>query len=417
MLRLFYNLLWYPALPIALLYSRSGDSRGLRERLGTAAPRLDGTGLRLWVHAASVGEIESIQGIAARLLRDTPGSAAVVTTMTVAGRDIARRRMPRAMAWMLAPLDCPLTVRTFLRRVRPTLVLVAETELWPNYFFEAHRAGARIAIVNGRLSERSLRRYRRARSLFGRALGCADLVMVQTSSDAARFALLGVRSDRIVVTGNTKFDPDAGAEMPLRRELESFASGRPILIAGSTAPGEERIVVDAYLRLRERFPALALIVAPRHLGRSVEVERIATAAGLRPIRASDRVSDGAADMMILDTMGELRALYRRAAIAFVGGSLTAERGGQNPAEPAAASVPVLFGPYHENQRETAAALIAEGGARIVSSGDELVSAVTEWLADEAARQEAGRRARRCIERLSGGVRVSLMRLRGLANLG
>ncbi len=416
MLTLLYNLLWYPALPFALLYSHGAGARGFRERLGVAAPRLAAEGLRLWVHAASVGEIEAVQGVATRLLRDAPGSAAVVTTMTVAGRDSARQRMPRAAACLLAPLDCPLSVRAFVRRVRPGLVLVAETELWPNYFFEAHRAGARIAIVNGRLSDRSLARYRRMRPLFGRALGCADLVMAQTADDAGRFAQLGVPRDRLVVTGNTKFDPDAAVGTPLRRELESFAAGRPILIAGSTGPGEEQIIVAAYLRLRERFPALALIVAPRHLARACEAWQVVAAAGLRAVRASAGRSDAGADVMILDTMGELRALYRRAAVAFVGGSLSAGRGGQNPAEPAAASVPVLLGPYYESQRETASALIAAAGARVAGGADEIAAAAAQWLADEAARREAGRRARQCIERLSGGISASLMHLRALANL-
>jgi 3-deoxy-D-manno-octulosonic-acid transferase len=416
MARLLYNLLWYPALPFALLYSHAVDAQEFRERIGIAAPRLVSKAQRLWVHAASVGEIEAVHAIATRLLRAAPGSAAVVTTMTPAGRVVARHRMPRATAWMLAPLDCPSTVRAFLARVRPTLLMVAETELWPNYFLEAHRAGARIAIVNGRLSERSLARYRRMRSLFGRALECADLVLAQTAADAERFAQLGAARERIAVTGNTKFDPDAAAETPLRRELASFAAGRPILIAGSTAAGEEEVVLDAYLKLRAGFPALALVVAPRHLVRARDVERMIAATGLAHVRASDLAPNAAADIMLLDTMGELRGLYRRAAVAFVGGSLVLDRGGQNPAEPAAASVPVLFGPHHQNQSETAAALIAGDGAQIVSSADEMVRACAGWLGDEQARSTAGRRARECIERLSGGVNASLMRLRGLINL-
>jgi 3-deoxy-D-manno-octulosonic-acid transferase len=416
MARLLYNLIWYPALPFALLYSRAVDARGFRERMGIAAPRLSANAPRLWVHAASVGEIEAVHAIATRLLRGAPTSAAVVTTMTAAGREVARHRMPRAAAWLLAPLDCPLSVRAFLARVRPTLVLVAETELWPNYFFEAHRAGAKIAIVNARLSERSLARYRRMRSLFGRALECADLVLAQTDGDAARFAQLGVAHDRIAVTGNTKFDPDAATEAPLRRELASFAAGRPILIAGSTAAGEEEVVLNAYLKLRARFPALALIIAPRHLVRARDVERMIAATGLNHVRASDCAPGATADIMLLDTMGELRGLYRRGAVAFVGGSLVAERGGQNPAEPAAASVPVLFGPHHQNQSETAAALIAEEGAQIVSSADEMAQAAAKWLDDEQGRRAAGRRARECIDRLSGGVNASLMRLRALINL-
>jgi 3-deoxy-D-manno-octulosonic-acid transferase len=411
-----YNLLWYPVLPFVLLAANGADAQGSRERLGIAAPRLDSSGFRIWAHASSVGEIEAIQSVLARLLRETPGARAVITSMTPAGRDVARRRIAKAAACLLAPLDCPSTVRAFLARVRPNLVLIAETELWPNYFFQAKHAGARVAIINGRISERSLARYRRVQSLFGGALKCADLVMVQSEAEAAHFAELGVERARIVVTGNTKFDPDAAAELPLRRELREFAGERPILIAGSTAPGEEEILLDAYEKLRAEFPQLALILAPRHLVRVPEVEKTVAERALDYVRASAGARDTRADVMIVDTMGELRALYRRGAVAFVGGTLVDGRGGQNPAEPAALRVPVLFGPHYENQRETASALIAGGGARVVSNADEIVRAAAKWLGNDEARRAAGKSARGCIERLSGGVSASLMHLRGLINL-
>ncbi len=410
-----YNLLWYPALPFAMLASRGADPQGMRERMGIAAPRLENQGLRLWAHASSVGEVEAIKSVVSRLLREAPHSAAVVTAMTAAGRDVARRRMPQAASCVLAPLDCPLSVRAFLRRVRPNLVIITETELWPNYFFESRKLGAKIAVVNGRMSERSLARYSRLRSLFGAALKCADIIMVQSEADAARFESLGVSRGRIAVTGNTKFDPDAAAEMPLRRELVSFAANRPIVIAGSTAPGEEEVLLNAYIVLRDEFPGLALIIAPRHLARVPEVERVVAESGLKYLRASASGASDGADIMILDTMGELRALYRRASVAFVGGTLTPDRGGQNPAEPASVSVPVLFGPYYENQRETAAALVSEGGARVVSNADEIIRAAAKWLGNEEARRSAGRSARGCIEHLSGGVNASLTRLRSLIN--
>ncbi len=411
-----YNLLWYPALPFALLASHGADAQGSRERLGIAAPCLDSPSLRIWAHVSSVGEVEAIHGILLRLLRDAPGASVVVTAMTTAGRDVARRRIPRAAACLLAPLDCRSTVRAFLRRVRPGLVLIAETELWPNYFFEAHAAGAKIAIVNGRISERSLRRYRWLRPLFDGALRCADLVMVQSQTDGDRFAQLGVAGERIAVTGNTKFDPDAADEMVLRRELKEFAGERPIFIAGSTAAGEEEIVLDAYLRLRGEFPSLALILAPRHLVRVPEVEKAVAEKSIAYVRASTAGRPDRADVMILDTMGELRALYRRAAVAFIGGTLAPGRGGQNPAEAASASVPILLGPHYENQRETAGALLAAGGARVVRDAGEMVAAVSGWLGDDDARRGAGKSARATIERLSGGVKASLLRLRALINL-
>jgi 3-deoxy-D-manno-octulosonic-acid transferase len=227
---------------------------------------------------------------------------------------------------------------------------------------------------------------------------------------------MGAERGRIVVTGNTKFDPDAAAEMPLRRELQEFAGERPIFIAGSTAAGEEEVILSAYQELRKEFPSLALILAPRHLVRVPEVEKIVAERSLKYIRASAGRFDATADVMILDTMGELRPLYRRATVAFVGGTLNEVRGGQNPAEPASVSVPVMFGPSYENQQETASALIAAGGARVVNTSEEIVRVASKWLANDEARRSAGSAARECIMQLSGGVAISLMHLRTLLTL-
>jgi 3-deoxy-D-manno-octulosonic-acid transferase len=416
LLHALYNFLWYPALPFALLASNGADARGLRERLGIAAPRPESSALRIWAHASSVGEIEAIHSVMMRLMRDAPAAVAVITAMTTAGRDVARRRIPKANAHLLAPLDNPSAVRAFLRRVRPDLVLIAETELWPNYFWEAKKFGAKVAIINGRISERSVKRYKRLGGLFTRAIRCADLVMAQTAHDVERFVEMGAERGRIVVTGNTKFDPDAAAEMPLRRELQEFAGERPIFIAGSTAAGEEEVILSAYQELRKEFPSLALILAPRHLVRVPEVEKIVAERSLKYIRASAGRFDATADVMILDTMGELRPLYRRATVAFVGGTLNEVRGGQNPAEPASVSVPVMFGPSYENQQETASALIAAGGARVVNTSEEIVRVASKWLANDEARRSAGSAARECIMQLSGGVAISLMHLRTLLTL-
>jgi 3-deoxy-D-manno-octulosonic-acid transferase len=420
MLPLLYNALWYPALPFALIASAGADLTAWRERLGLAvADAQPGGGKRVWMHAASVGEIEAIRPIALGLLREFPSTEIIVTTMTIAGREAARRRLPRAFAYQLAPLDLPLAVRSFLRSVRPDVLLIAETELWPNYFFEAARANVKIAIINGRISARSAHRYRRIRGLVSRALGHADLILAQSEDDARRYRSLGAPSERVIVTGNTKFDLGDAAP-PLRRALAKFATSRPILIAGSTAPGEERIVVAAYQELLRSCPRIALIVAPRHLDRVGEVAAILREVGLTFFRASDlppadtqpastMLAD--ASVLLLDTMGELRALYSRATIAFVGGSLERGRGGQNPAEPASFAVPVMFGPNHENQREAADALIAAGGARVVHDANEMANTAALWLDDEQARRSAGQMAKAAIEGLAGGTLTTLGHLR------
>ncbi|HUY26032.1 MAG TPA: glycosyltransferase N-terminal domain-containing protein [Candidatus Binataceae bacterium] len=419
MLRVIYNTLWYPALPLALAAAGARNKQDRRERMGTIALEPNGAGPRIWVHAASVGEVEAIRPVVAGLHRELDGAQIVITTMTAAGRDAARRRIPAAALCALAPLDCPATVRRFLRTVRPSLVVIGETELWPNYFFESRRAGARIAIVNGRISEHSLARYRRAKSLFGPALESAHLILAQSEVDAHRYAALGASRDRIAVTGNTKFDVSfAGAETEPRQALARFAAGCPILVAGSTARGEEAMVLAAWQSLRERFPSLALVIAPRHPARAPEIEELLRAANVAYLRASaleaDCARDGAAAVLLMDTMGELRGMYRRATVAFVGGSMIAGRGGQNVGEPAAVAAPVMFGPFHENQRAMAAALLSSGGGAVVRDASELAEQCARWLGDDAARAIAGARAKSAAESAGGAARATVEHLHRLA---
>ncbi|MFZ0677725.1 3-deoxy-D-manno-octulosonic acid transferase [Candidatus Binatus sp.] len=422
MLSAIYNMLWYPALPFALIAAHPASMRDYRERMGHGDfPDIVGAP-RIWIHAASVGEIEAIRPVAIGLLEHHPGAIMTITTMTVAGRDAAMRRIPGAAAWMLAPLDNRHAVRSFLDRVQPGIVLITETEIWPNYFLESARSGAKIAVVNGRISERSMRRYMRARGLFRDALGRATLIMAQSQEDATRYAQFDLEA-KIVVTGNTKIEAakaDAATEDPIRPELMSFASGRKILIAGSTAPGEEAVIADAYRELRKNFPRLALTIAPRHLDRTPEVENTLRVASLKFVKASELNSPDAArdaDVLILDTMGELRNFYRRGAIAFVGGSLAPGRGGQSPAEPALVDVPVLIGPHHENQQEMVSSLVSSGGARIVKNADDIVSEVSKWLGDDAAREAAGRNAHASVSKGAGGAQSALKHLEALISLG
>jgi len=422
MLRHLYNALWYPALPVALALSGGARDAGTRRaRLGLA---LAGDGAapsaepRIWAHAASVGEVGALRAVVTALVRERPGATLVVTTMTAAGRDAARRALPGARAHLLAPLDCRRALGPFLDAVRPTLVLIAETELWPNYFIESRRAGAHVAIVNGRISERALARYRYVRPLLREALSSADLILAQTDDDAHHFLTLGAAPSRVIVTGNTKFDLESLNAAPLRSELEAFAPGCPILVAGSTAPDEEQIVIDAWRELRIRFGQLALVLAPRHLERAAEIEGLLCAAQIEYSKASapDAGAAGTSRVLLLDTMGDLRAMYGRGAAAFVGGSLLPGRGGQSLAEPAAAGVPVLFGPFHENQRAIAVALLQARAGAVVRDAAELAQAVVAFLGDESERLAAGRRARAVVERMAGGVAATLMRLRPLISV-
>ena len=420
MLAHLYNALWYPALPFAIRAAGGLDPQARIERLGritVATSYPASANKRIWVHAASVGEIEAVRPVITRLMREDASLKVIVTTMTLAGRDAARRRIPALAGAHLAPLDFAPAVRRFLARARPHLILIAETELWPNFFREGARSGAKVAIVNGRISERSLRRYRWVRGLIADALSAADQVLIQTSADAERFRELGAPISRLIVTGNTKFDLD-GSSALLRPALAAFARCRPLLVAGSTAPGEELIVLEAYHNLLADFPTLALALAPRHLDRVAEVEAALCHDGIAYVKAST-LSDGpdaipgGANVLLLDTMGELRSLYGRATVVFVGGSIAPPRGGQSLAEPATAAIPVLFGPHYENHREVGDALIANQGGAVVKSAVELAGACTQWLADETARRDAGNRARQVIERLADGAARTVQHLKPL----
>jgi len=415
-----YNALWYPALPIAIALGGGLRDREMRSaRMGRAStgkgPAALPAKVRIWAHAASVGEIGALGAVVNAIVRERPNTTFIVTAMTVAGRDAARRVMPAADAHLLAPLDARPTLNRFLCASRPTLVLIAETELWPNYFVESRRAGARVAIVNGRISQRALARYRYVHPLFCEALRAANLVLAQTDEAARRFVELGAGPDRVFVTGNTKFDTARLTTSPLRAELALFMSDRPVLVAGSTAPGEEQIVIAAWREVRRRFGSLALVLAPRHLERAAEVGEILHAAQIEFVRASsiDASAARSRDVLLLDSMGELRAIYSCAAVAFVGGSLLPGRGGQSLAEPAAAGVPVLFGPYHDNQRAMATALLEGRAGTIVRNAAEFSRTASELLEDEPARAGAGQRARAALERMSGGVAATMARLRPL----
>ncbi len=413
-----YNLAWYPVLPLALMLGGARGAAARRQRMGRVdAISERGAAPRVWLHASSVGEIEAVRPLAMGLTEGERPAAMVVTTMTESGRQAAAHRIPRASACLIAPLDHPRAVRSFLNAVAPGLVLIAEAELWPNYFIESRRLGARVAIVNGRLSARSLARYRLMGPLWRRALNCADLLLVQSAADAARYAALGAPQARIMVTGNTKFAPLAPADSQAHPALARFAAGAPTLIAGSTAPREEEAVLDAWMLLRRQFDSLRLVLAPRHLERVPEVVALLERNRVDYVRASALKAgaepSSAADVLLLDTLGDLRLLYRWGTLAFVGGSLFQGRGGQNPGEAAAAGMAVLFGPFHQNQLEIAQALIARGGAMVVSSARELACAAARLLGDDRARRQAASSAREVYQSLSGGSARTLAELRAL----
>ncbi|HEX7177898.1 MAG TPA: 3-deoxy-D-manno-octulosonic acid transferase [Pyrinomonadaceae bacterium] len=341
---------------------------GFRQRMGSL-PSLSAGGAQkpvVWLHCVSVGETQAARPLARAVLEHFPAHALVVSTTTLTGQRVARE----AFAGMAAevfyfPFDWAWSVRRALRRVRPSAVLVMETELWPRFFRECRKADVRLAVVNGRISENSFRRYRLVRPFISRVLNDLDLAVMQSESDAERARLLGLVPDKVRVSGNIKFDFEIDAAeqtltADLRRRFGFDDEGRPLIVAASTHAPEERIVLDAFRELRGagagRGPRL--LVAPRHPERFAEVAALLDASGFAWARrsATPLPTDAQADVVLLDTVGELRAAYPLAELVFVGGSI-AQVGGHNVMEPAASARCVVTGAHTSNFRAVVGAFL------------------------------------------------------------
>ncbi len=322
----------------------------------------------IWLHCVSVGEVQAARPLFQTLRREFPEHSIAVSTTTITGQQLAREVFQsEAITVFYFPIDWRWTVRRSLKSIRPDLVLIMETELWPNFLSECRAQEIATAIVNGRLSERSFKRYRLIRPFIGRVLSCLNLAAMQTESDAQRLRALGMPAERVTVTGNMKFDagtPDA--TNPLTKRLSErfhFSDGRPVLLAASTHEPEERIVLETFNRLRENadLQSLRLIVAPRHPERFAAVTALLQESKLTWARRSapPTLSDELAEVVLMDSIGELRSLFPIASLVFVGGSF-APVGGHNVLEPAAAGACIVTGPHTQNFDEIVRKFLADG---------------------------------------------------------
>jgi 3-deoxy-D-manno-octulosonic-acid transferase len=348
------------------------------ERLARRVPQVEPGGI--WVHGASVGEARIVEEIARGLRDARPTIPLSVSALTATGRG-QLPGPPRVDAAFFLPFDFSRLPSRILGAVRPRLLVIVETELWPNLLSEALQARVAVVTVNGRLSEQKMTSYRRLLRLYRPLLSRLYAVGVRTEPDARRFRELGVPPDAIRITGNVKYDLPTPTVDPdgLRRRL-GLPPGRPVFVAGSTARGEDAVVVEAFEIARSRHPELLLVLAPRHPERCDEVRQIVRSAGYEVASLSTSNGEPPRDVLLVDTIGRLKEIYSIAAAAFVGGSLV-PRGGHNVLEPAAAGVPVLFGPHTESVREPAEALERAGGAVRVRSARELGEAVHSILSD------------------------------------
>jgi 3-deoxy-D-manno-octulosonic-acid transferase len=371
---------------------RAGKYRvGLSERLGAVPARLSrGEGV-VWVHAVSVGEVLAMSTTIAHL-RAT-GRRVVISTTTATGQALAVKHFGAENVCFF-PLDFAFAVRPYLRALRPSLVVVAETEFWPNFLRLAKASGARVAVVNARISDRSFPRYRMFRGLLGGVLRNVDLFLAQTEEDARRLREIGADPARVSVAGNLKFDVKPPAEtalVPLLRDAFEREHAGPVIVAGSTLAGEEEIILPSFDEVRREYPRAVLVLAPRHPERFGAVATLLDNGGMPWQRRSQwRPGAPLPKVLLLDSIGELAAIYELATIAFVGGSLV-PAGGHNIVEPARFGVPVVVGPHNHNFREIVD-IFDRAGALIVTTGDNLGATWRVLLRDEPRRAALGKQA-------------------------
>jgi len=405
-------------LPVLLLRDRlTGKSRPpLGDRLATRLPNLETGGV--WIQAVSVGEVEVARRLIQELRDRRPEMPLLVTATTATGLELAHRGLTDAARVLPCPLDLPGAVGRVLDAAAPRLLVLVETELWPELMYQARRRGVPVAVVNGRLSEASFAGYRRLGRLLKPLLEPLSLVLVRDRGDEVRFRSLGVPGERTRVAGNVKYDlePDP-MPLPWTGDVQRLAGDRPVVVAGSTMEGEEGPVLDALSQSSGNGRDPFLILAPRHPERFDGVASLLESRGILFARRSElpRLPDRA-DVFLLDTIGELGRAYRFGSVAFLGGSLVTT-GGHNPLEPAAWGVPVLSGPHVFNFQEIFDEMVTAGAARLVDDSTGLASALSEWLLDPAAVAAAGDAGRRVVEENRGATTRTVDALLDLIDSG
>ncbi|WP_338865319.1 3-deoxy-D-manno-octulosonic acid transferase [Myxococcus stipitatus] len=406
-MRLLYILatyLLFPLLfPVLCLYRKT--RHGLWQRLGFyargALPQR-GDGPVVWLHGASAGDLLALSPMFGPLRARFPGCQLILSTMTDSGHAMATGRLAKDIDGVVyVPYDLWGATRRAVKAIRPDILVLEYTEVWPNLIRAAKRGGARVVMTNGRFSPSNVGRYRWLFRLIGNPLKDFDLMLMRTEDEAERARSLGAKPDWVTVTGNTKFDSLSSGPAPedgALREALGLAVGATVWIAGSTHEGEEGVLLGVYSRLLARWPELRLVIAPRYVDRAGRVVSLAREAGLSAGLRSQGNPERA-QVVVLDTIGELSRAYRLGTVVFVGGSFT-KRGGQNILEPAGQGRPVLFGPHMDNFRDSVTVLSGHGGLQ-VADAEALHTRLVELLEDPRRIEELGARALETVGRISG----------------
>ncbi len=385
-------------------------AKGLKQRLGFFNESINRIGKEelIWAHAASVGEVIAIGNLIKALKKECPNDNYVISTLTSTGQSTARRIVPDARAFIYFPLDFSCVVGRVLDTIKPKLLIITETELWPNFIREAKKRMIPIIVANGRISANSFGRYKKVKFLMKRVLENIDAFLMQSHVDAARIIALGANPLTVTVTGNLKFD--VGEDILLDSKDNYLPPFREVIfVAGSTHRGEEVIILDVYGEIRKSYPHMVLILAPRHMQRIGEVERLLSSRNFKFTRRSELPSpfqgNSLDQIILLDTVGELTHFYALAKVVFVGGSLIPV-GGHNILEPASLGKGVLFGPYMDNFEEIAQSFVLRGAGRVVSNRKELLDSILELLSNPEELERMGKTALEIVKANKGSAEKS-----------
>jgi 3-deoxy-D-manno-octulosonic-acid transferase len=426
MILFFYNLALLAALTAGAPWWlwRTATTRkyreGLAERLGRVPAWLRSLGGErpvIWLHAVSVGEVLAVSRLVGELDKAFPGFQVLISTTTRTGQALARERFGANRAFY-CPLDLPWAVRAYLDALKPRMLVLAETEFWPNLLDGCFRRGIPVVVVNARISDRSWPRYRMLRRLWRPLLGQLSRVLAQSEIDGKRLRAIGCQPERVTVAGNLKFDVRAAREAEATRVLRLLGSGLRFVVAGSTLEGEEAALLDAWPRLLEAEPQMAMVLAPRHPERFGAVAALLEKSGFTWVKRSnwktqadalERVTPGI--IVLVDTIGELASIYSLAAVAFVGGSVV-PAGGHNPLEPAQFGVPIVMGPHYANFRAITEDLRKNDAIRIAPK-EELEGALSELLRERNEAKAIGSRGKEVFDQQAGATERTVRALEGL----
>jgi 3-deoxy-D-manno-octulosonic-acid transferase len=381
---------------------------GLMGRLGRIPDGLRGAvaGRQVvWIHAVSVGEVMAATHLIRELRAALPGWVIAVSTTTATGQRLAKDRLPESPVFYL-PLDFAFVIRRYLDVLHPSLLILMESELWPNLIDQCAGSGVPVAVVNARISDRSLPRYLRLRRLWRPRLEQISLYLAQSEENAVRWVRIGAPKDRVRVSGNLKYDIKAAGASSLVNPLrEHLPEGAPVVVCGSTLEGEEKMLLEAWPAVLAMEPRAVMVLAPRHPERFAAVAGLVSGSGFAMVRASEfrerPVEIESGSIFLLDTIGDLASVYSLGAVAFVGGSLISA-GGHNPLEPAQFGVPVVMGPSYENFREIVDAMLLHDSIRVVARGD-LSMTLVAMLRSRNDAQALGERGRTFFEAQAGAT--------------